>query len=54
MDAVTAMKIIGHQSKWMFKRYNNGNKTDLPKASANLNTRITPAHLPCMQESVTC
>ena len=43
VDTVTAMKIVGHKSERMYKRYNNVNDEDLFKASAKLNTLITPA-----------
>ena len=54
VDTVTAMKIVGHKSKKMYKRYNNVNEEDLLKASAKLNTLITPANFPSRKESVTC
>ncbi len=38
VDTVTAMKIVGHKSERMYKRYNNVNDEDLLKASAKLNT----------------
>lgn len=54
VDTVTAMKIVGHKSEKMYKRYNHVNEEDLLKASAKLNTLITPANLPSLKESVTC
>ena len=54
VDTVTAMSIVGHKSEKMYKRYNNVNEEDLLKASAKLNTLITPAHSSSMKESVTC
>ncbi len=54
VDMVTAMKIVGHKSAKMYKRYNNVNEEDLLKASAKLNTLITPANSSSMKESVTC
>ena len=54
VDTVTAMKIIGHKSERMYKRYNNVNDQDLLQASAKLNTLITPVIPSSMKESVTC
>ncbi len=54
VDTVTAMKIVGHKSERMYKRYNNVNDEDLLKASAKLNTLITPAIPSSMKGSVTC
>jgi len=43
VDAITAMKIVGHKSERMHRRYNNVNEADLLQAAAKLNTVITPA-----------
>jgi integrase len=53
VDTVTAMKLVGHKSEKMYKRYNNVNDEDLLKASVKLNTLITPAISSSMKESVT-
>ncbi len=42
VDPVTAMRIVGHQSDRMHRRYNNVNEADLLMAVAKLNTLITP------------
>ena len=54
VDTVTAMKIVGHKSEKMHQRYNNVNDEDLLKASAKLNTLITPAIPSSMKDSITC
>ena len=48
VDSVTAMRIIGHKSERMHRRYNAVAETDLTKAASKLNsclsnTLITPA-----------
>ncbi|MEO7860429.1 MAG: site-specific integrase, partial [Nitrospirales bacterium] len=48
VDTVTAMKIVGHKSEKMHKRYNSVSETDLHQAAKRLdsyhsNTVITPA-----------
>ena len=54
VDTVTAMKIVGHKSERMYKRYNNVNDEDLLKAASKLNTLITPAIPSSMKGSITC
>jgi integrase len=44
IDNITSMKIIGHKSDRMHRRYNNVNEADLLKAAARINTVITPAN----------
>jgi integrase len=43
VDTVTAMKIVGHKSERMHKRYNSVQESDLLKAADKLNTYITLA-----------
>jgi integrase len=48
VDTVTAMKIVGHKSEKMHRRYNSVQESDLANAAAKLNvyvanTLITPA-----------
>jgi len=43
VDTLTAMKIIGHKSDKMHRRYNNISEEDLLLAASRLNTLITPA-----------
>jgi integrase len=43
VDTVTAMKIVGHKSEKMHRRYNSVNEDDLLQAIAKINTVITPA-----------
>ena len=43
IDTLTAMKIVGHKSERMHRRYNNINEADLLQAAARINTLITPA-----------
>ncbi len=40
---MTAMKIIGHKSEKMYRRYNSVAESDLMKAVSKLNTYLTPA-----------
>ncbi len=42
VDTVTAMKIVGHQSDKMHRRYNNVNEADLLLAASTLNPLMTP------------
>ena len=51
VDTVTAMKIVGHKSEKMHRRYNSVSEEDLTKAAGKLNTYlsntvITPAESP--------
>jgi integrase len=43
VDTVTAMKIIGHKSEKMYRRYNSVSEADLTKAASKINTYLTPA-----------
>ncbi len=48
VDTMTAMRIIGHESEKMHRRYNSVEESDLVRAAAKLhtyisNTLITPA-----------
>jgi integrase len=43
VDTVTAMKIVGHKSDKMHRRYNSVSEADLLNAVSQLNTLITPA-----------
>ena len=43
VDTITAMKIVGHKSQKMYRRYNNVKEDDLRRAAAKINTVITPA-----------
>ncbi len=50
VDTLTAMKIVGHKSEKMHRRYNSVSEEDLTKAAGKLNTYlsntlITPAEL---------
>jgi len=42
VDTVTAMKIVGHKSERMHRRYNNVSEGDLLAAASKLNTYLTP------------
>ena len=42
VDTVTAMKIVGHRSEKMHRRYNNVSEADLLSAAARINTYLTP------------
>jgi integrase len=52
VDTATAMRIVGHKSEKMWKRYNAIDEADLTKAASRLNTYleantlITPANSP--------
>ncbi len=51
VDTVTAMRIVGHKSEKMHRRYNSVSEADLTVAAARLNTYlsntlITPASSP--------
>jgi integrase len=43
VDTVTAMKIVGHKSDKMHRRYNSVSEADLLHAVSQLNTLLTPA-----------
>ena len=43
IDPVTAMKIVGHKSEKMYRRYNSVNEDDLLRVIAKINTVITHA-----------
>jgi len=43
VDTVTAMKIVGHKSEKMHRRYNSVSEADLTKAASKINTYLTPA-----------
>ena len=43
VDTVTAMRIVGHKSKRMHRRYNNVSEADLISAVSEINTYATPA-----------
>ncbi len=43
VDTLTAMRIVGHKSELMHRRYNSVTEDDLLKAATKLNTLITPA-----------
>lgn len=40
MDTATAMKIVGHKSEKMWKRYNAIDEKDLSAAASRLNTSL--------------
>ena len=42
VDTVTAMKIVGHRSEKMHRRYNNVSEADLLSAASKINTYLTP------------
>jgi len=42
VDTVTAMKIVGHKSEQMHRRYNSVSEADLTKAASKINTYLTP------------
>ena len=44
VDTVTAMKIVGHRSDRMHRRYNNISEADLLQVASKLNTLITPTN----------
>jgi len=52
VDTVTAMKIIGHKSEKMHKRYNSVSEADLLHAASKLNTLITPADFAASTKNV--
>ena len=43
VDTVTAMKIVGHKSERMHRRYNSVSEPDLLAAASKINTYLTPA-----------
>ena len=43
VDTVTAMKIVGHKSEKMHRRYNSVNEHDLTTAAGKLNTYLIAA-----------
>jgi integrase len=42
VDTVTAMKIVGHKSERMHRRYNSVSEADLLAAASRINTYLTP------------
>ena len=58
IDTATAMKIVGHKSEKMWKRYNSIEEKDLSNAALKLdsylqsNTVITPANSPTLLDAV--
>ncbi|MFQ5983698.1 MAG: tyrosine-type recombinase/integrase, partial [Woeseiaceae bacterium] len=44
VDVMTAMRIIGHTSEKMYKRYNSIDDHDLRRAAGQINTYLTLAH----------
>ena len=42
VDTVTAMKIVGHKSEKMHRRYNSVSEADLLQAASEINTYLTP------------
>jgi len=44
VDTVTAMKIVGHKSERMHRRYNSIAESDLLNAADKLNTYLTPTN----------
>jgi integrase len=59
VDTATAMRIVGHKSEKMWKRYNAVEERDLVNAASKLNTYLqtntvlTPAGSACIASSVT-
>ena len=43
VDTITAMRIVGHKSEHMHKRYNHVSESDLLAAASKINTYVTPA-----------
>ena len=43
VDTITAMRIVGHKSERMHRRYNSVSEGDLLGAASKLNTYLTPA-----------
>jgi integrase len=52
VDVMTAMRIIGHTSQKMYKRYNTIDEHDLRRAASQINTYITLAQKDA--ESIEC
>ncbi len=46
VDTVTAMKIVGHKSEKMHRRYNSVSEADLLQAASKINTYLTPTDSP--------
>jgi len=42
VNTITAMRIVGHKSERMHRRYNSISESDLLKAASKLNTYLTP------------
>ncbi len=55
VDTMTAMKIVGHKSEPMHRRYNTVAPADLHQAAAKLNTYLTLANsAPTGQNATAC
>jgi integrase len=52
VDMATAMKIVGHKSDRMHRRYNTIEADDLQKAAAQLHSLITPEPFAVSAETV--
>ena len=44
VDTITAMKIVGHKSEHMHRRYNSVSEADLLLAASRINTYLTPTN----------
>jgi len=54
VDTITAMKIVGHKSEQMHRRYNNVSESDLLAAASRINTYLTPTNSPNSSAAVSC
>jgi len=54
VDTVTAMKIVGHKSERMHRRYNSIAESNLLNAADKLNTYLTPTNFQVPVTAVTC
>jgi len=54
VDTVTAMKIVGHKSEKMHRRYNNVSEADLLTAASKINTYLTPTDSVTPAAAISC
>ena len=52
VDTITAMKIVGHKSELMHRRYNSVSEADLLQAASKINTYLTPTDSSLHSESI--
>ncbi len=52
IDHLTIMRITGHKTLEVFKRYNSYHESDLKEAAQRFNTYLTLAHQPKIDDTL--